>query len=278
MPGGLKKGAFLMDIRILGIDWQNDFVDPKGSLHVAGADEDAKMFAAMVLRLKGKIKGIHATLDSHQLIHIAHPIWWINSDGEHPAPFTIISADDVENGVWAATRPSLQKRSLEYVISLRDNKRYILCIWPPHCLIGSWGHNIYPEVYNAFMEWENEYFKKVDYRVKGSNPYTEHYSGIQADVPDPSDPHTLLDTRPGSLIDVLANSDIVAITGQALSHCLANTVRDIASNFGDENIKKLVLLEDCTSSVTGFEQLGKDFVTEMTGRGMQTTTSTKFLV
>lgn len=266
-----------MDLRILGIDWQNDFVDPKGALCVTGADEDAKRFASMVLRLKNKIRGIHATLDSHQLIHIAHPIWWINSSGEHPDPFTIISVDDVENGIWSATRPSLQQRSLDYVKSLNDNGRYILCIWPPHCLIGSWGHNIYPLIYDAFTEWEQD-FNKVDYRVKGSNPYTEHYSGIQADVPDPSDPHTLLDTRPGSLIDVLSNSDIVAITGQALSHCLANTVRDVANNFGDENIKKLTLLRDCTSSVPGFEQMGKDFVKEMTARGMQVTTSDKFLV
>lgn len=273
-----------MDIRFLGIDWQNDFVDPSGSLYVTGADQDAIRFAVLIRRIKNKINGIHATLDSHQLVHIAHPIWWINSEGKHPdiSEFykgnpTIISASDVKNGTWTATKPSLQKYSLQYVETLEKNGRYPLCIWPPHCLIGSWGHGVYPAVFDAFTEWEQD-FKKVDYRVKGSNPYTEHYSGVQADVPDPSDPHTMLDTSPGSLIDVLANADMIAITGQALSHCLANTVRDIANNFGDDNIKKMVLLQDCTSSVTGFENLGNDFINEMTIRGMQVTTSDKFLV
>ena len=273
-----------MDIRILGIDWQNDFVDPKGSLFVKGADEDAKRFSSLIKRIKGKITGIHATLDSHQLVHIAHPIWWINSEGKHPniddfykgIP-TIITVDNVENGVWRATRPFLQQRSLDYVKSLRDNNRYILCIWPPHCLIGSWGHNIYPCVYEAFLEWEKD-FKKVDYRVKGSNPFTEHYSAIVADVIDPSDPHTMLDTGTGSLIDLLSKADIVITSGQALSHCLANTVRDIANNFGDENIKKIILLRDCTSSVGGFEKLGEDFIDEMKQRGMQITTSDKLLI
>jgi len=265
-----------MDLRIVGIDWQNDFVDTKGSLYVPGADQDAHRFAQMVLRLKDKITGIHATLDSHQLVHIAHPVWWVNSEGEHPKPFTIISLDDVENGVWAATMPSLQKRSLGYVKALQDNGRYLLCIWPPHCLIGSWGHNIYPEIFDAFTEWERK-FKKVDYRVKGSNPFTEHYSALQADVPDTSDPSTLLQTGSGSLIDITSNADIVALTGQALSHCLANSARDLANSFGEENIKKLWLIEDCSSSVTGFEQLGIDFVTEMVGRGMNKIKSTEFL-
>lgn len=265
-----------MDLRIVGIDWQNDFVDPKGSLYVNGADQDAHRFAQMILRLKDKITGIHATLDSHQLVHIAHPIWWINSKGEHPNPFTIISLDDVENGIWSATKPSLQQRSLEYVKALQDNGRYLLCIWPPHCLIGSWGHNIYPEIYNAFTKWE-ERFRKVDYRVKGSNPFTEHYSALQADVPDPSDPQTTLQTGIGSLINITQDADIIAITGQALSHCVANSIRDLANNFGEENIKKLWLIEDCSSSVNGFEQLGVDFVNEMTGRGMNIIKSTEFL-
>ena len=117
----------------------------------------------------------------------------------------------------------------------------------------------------------------VDIITKGSNPFTEHYSAVQADVPDPEDPSTSLDIGEGSLINILENVDLVALTGQALSHCLANTVTDIADNFGEDNIKKLVLIRDCTSSVTGFEQLGEDFITNMTKRGMQISTSTEFL-
>ena len=114
----------------------------------------------------------------------------------------------------------------------------------------------------------------VDYVTKGSNFWTEHYSAVQADVPDPNDPDTMLNTR---LIETLERADIILLAGEARSHCLANTVRDIADNFGEENIKKMVLLSDATSDVPGFENLGESFVDEMVKRGMQISTTIDFL-
>lgn len=75
------------------------------------------------------------------------------------------------------------------------------------------------------------------------------------------------------MIRALADA-LVIVAGEALSHCVANTVRDIAHSFGEDNIRKLVLLTDCSSSVGGFEQLGQDYVTEKCARGMKTTHST----
>ena len=76
----------------------------------------------------------------------------------------------------------------------------------------------------------------------------------------------------------LAGGANLIVAGEALSHCVANTVRDIASNFGEDNIKKLVLLTDCSSSVGGFEQLGTDFVAEMQARGMKTARSIDYML
>lgn len=263
-----------MDLRIVGIDWQNDFVDPNGALYVPGADEDAKRCAKMIERLMDKITDMHMTLDSHHFVDIAHPIFWINSSGDHPPIFTNISVEDVKDGVWKPYNPADSKRALAYVKSLRDNQRYELTIWPPHCLIGSWGYGVYPVIYEQLIKWEGK-FAMVDFVTKGSNLYTEHYSAVQADVPDPEDPETMMNTP---LVETLEEADIIAITGQALSHCLANTVRDIANYFGDESIKKLVLIRDCTSNVAGCDALGEDFIKEMTARGMQVSTSTEFLV
>jgi len=181
--------------------------------------------------------------------------------------------DDVEAGIWRATNPQFQKRALEYVKSLRDNNKYILVIWPPHCLIGSWGHGIVKPIYDALITWERD-FAMVDFVTKGSNFWTEHYSAVQADVPDPADPTTLMNT---GLIQTLQDADLIFLSGQALSHCVANTVRDIANNFGEENVKKLVLIADTISPVPGFEPLAEAFVKEMVARGMQVTTSDKFL-
>jgi nicotinamidase-related amidase len=262
-------------IHLIVIDPQNDFCDPKGALFVGGADKDMSNLAKMVARIGDKLDDIHVTMDTHHLVDIAHPLFWINSKGEHPGPFTIISEKDVKSGIWTTTNPQFLPRAVAYVTELAKNGRYPLCIWPPHCLIGTPGHNIHPDLYKELVKWEEDYFGMIDYVTKGSNFWTEHYSAVQADVPDPSDPSTMLNTR---LIKTLQEADMILIAGEALSHCVANTIRDIANNFGEDNIKKFILLEDCSSSVTGFEKMGTDFVAEMTKRGMSITTSDKVLV
>jgi nicotinamidase-related amidase len=148
-----------------------------------------------------------------------------------------------------------------------------LCIWPPHCKIGTWGHGIVRQVAEALDAWEIQAVNRVNFVTKGSNYMTEHYSGVMADVPDPKDITTKLNT---DLIDTLTKADEILITGEALSHCVANTITDIADNFGDDNIKKFVLLEDTSSSVPGFEQLGTDFVKNMVARGMRLSKTTEW--
>lgn len=262
---------------LLTIDPQVDFCSPSGSLYVNGADKDMKRLSTMVKRIKGDLDDILVTIDSHHLVSIFHPIWWEDNHGNHPTPFTLINEADVTgmNPKWRATNPAYRQRSIDYVKMLATNNRYVLCIWPPHCLIGSTGFTVYPELFEAFCDWESQ-FAVVNYVTKGSNMFTEHYSALLADVLDPDDLSTGLNT---DLLDVLRDPTValIAISGEAGSHCVKHTITDIAKNFGEENIKKFVLLEDTISPVTGFENLQKDFITEMVGRGMQITTSDKFL-
>lgn len=266
-----------MKLHGLIIDPQEDFCNPKtGALFVGGADQDMARLAAMIRRLNGRISDLHVTLDSHHYVDIAHPIWWKDGAGKHPDPFTIITADDMEAGKWTTTQPGTYRRSREYVEQLSRNGRYPLCVWPYHCLIGSPGHAVVPELFEALKAWEDRSFAIVDYVTKGSNIWTEHYSAVVADVPDPTDPTTQINTR---LIQTLMEADMIFVAGEAGSHCLANTVRDIANNFGDDAyVKKLVLLTDATSPVTGFDSFQRDFLDEMIARGMQTATTTDFLL
>lgn len=254
------------------IDGQNDFCSPNGSLYVPGADKDMDRLAEMILRIGRSLYDIHATLDSHHFVDIAHPIFWIDASGKHPNPFTLISDEDVAKGAWRTTNPQFQARAFEYVKALKANGRYMLCIWPPHTLIGSWGYGVWPTLFDALLKWETN-FAMVDYVTKGSNFWTEHYSAVQADVPDPQDPGTMLNTR---LIQTLQDADRILISGEALSHCLRFTVQDIADSFGEENIKKMILLEDASSSVQGFEKEGQEFVKTMKTRGMQIARTTDF--
>lgn len=274
---------------LLVIDPQIDFCrppsDPNGSgaLYVNGAENDMVRLAAFLKKRKREIDGLHVTLDCHHPFDISHPIFWVDEYGKNPKPLTtILSSEMVKNKVF---RPSIPKiningqeidlydYALNYELSLEKNNRYPHVIWPPHCLIGMVGNAIMPPFDEAISEWT--YYRAgriVDYVTKGSNFLTEHYSAVQADVPMAKDPGTQLNVP---LINILKESDRIWLAGEALDYCLANTVRDIANNFGDENIKKMVLLTDCTSEVGFPAGLSKKFIDEMTARGMQVCKSTE---
>jgi nicotinamidase-related amidase len=129
---------------------------------------------------------------------------------------------------------------------------------------------VYEPINRALAQWTDQ-FAVVDYVTKGSNILTEHYSAIVADVPDPSDPTTQMNV---SFLNTLNEADIILLAGEAGSHCLANTGRDAINYFTDDSfVKKLVLLEDATSPVPGFEGLQEQFIKDMTARGMSLATT-----
>jgi len=264
-----------INVQLLVIDPQNDFCNPSGSLFVPGADEDMKRLADLITRLQGKLTDVHVTLDSHRKVDVSHPMWWKDQSGNNPSPFTVITAAELEMGVWNVTQPGCFSRTLSYLKALETGGRYPHVVWPEHCLIGDEGHNVYPELSAAIHEWEDSRFAMADFVTKGSNPWTEHFSAVQAEVPDPDDASTQVNT---SLITTLEEADVVLLAGEARSHCLANTVRDIVSNFSDPSLtSKLVLLTDASSDVPTFEQYGEDFLKDLTGLGMKTSTTQDFL-
>jgi nicotinamidase-related amidase len=251
-------------IALFIIDPQVDFCDPKGSLFVPGADKDMTRLADFITRRKNDLYDIQITMDSHYRVAIFHPMSWISKSNKHPAPFTLISKDDVEKGEWRSFNPEYQTRYLEYVRKLEENSRFALVIWPEHCIIGSPGQCLYQPVYEAISEWESQYATAVR-TTKGSNIFTEHYSVFKADVEDPKDPSTRMNLK---LVKDLDDADRILIAGEALSHCVANSGRDFIEQIGT-NISKITLLEDCCSNVPGFEKLGEDFVNEMVSKGMK---------
>ena len=67
-------------IALLIMDPQNDFCSPRGSFFVPGADEDNHRLADFILDKKEEIDQIIVTLDSHYVIDISHPSFWINQN------------------------------------------------------------------------------------------------------------------------------------------------------------------------------------------------------
>lgn len=264
-----------LNLQIVCIDIQKDFTDPNGALYVKGGEENAKRTAAMIKRLTPKISDIHVTMDSHEVIDISHPLWFINDSGDAPAPFTMIASADFLAGKWRTRQNNARERTLKYLQALESSGRYPHVVWPEHCLIGRWGHTLNEDLVGAVDHWERTRYATANKVTKGSNQWTEHFSAVRAEVPDPEDPTTQLN-RP--LIQTFETADILGWTGEALSHCLANTFQDTVAAFSDPGlIRKMWLLTDTTSNVQGFEQLGEAFIRDMTAKGLNLSTSTDFL-
>jgi len=262
-------------VHLVCIDMQKDFCDPRGSLYVPSAEHDVSRLSRFVRRASPILSDIHATLDSHQRLHIAHPEFTVDSRGAHPDPFTVITHEEGKAGKWRAANPALQNYWMSYLKALEENGRYPFCVWPPHCLIGSPGQAIVPELMDAFNAWVLKRFGVIDWLTKGSSWKTEHYSAVVADVPDPDDATTQLNMR---FIRPLEEADILVWAGQASTHCVPNTYRDVADAFSDQSaISKMVLLEDCQSPVPGFDQLATDAIADMESRGMRVMTSDRLL-
>ncbi|OJF77729.1 MAG: hypothetical protein BKP49_01760 [Treponema sp. CETP13] len=255
---------------ILIIDPQNDFCDPNGSLYIEGAVEDCKNIVNFINRNSNKISNIHITLDSHPSYHIAHPIFWKDTEGNSPKPFTVINAKDIQNGTYRPVDKELTSSVEQYAQELEAKGRYQLTIWPMHCLTATWGACVQKDIIMAAHEWElSNICKNILYTFKSDNPLTEHYSAVQAEVPIPWDESTKINFK---LIDSLRKADNIIVVGEALSHCLANTINDLLVYLP---AKKFTLLTDCTSPVKGFEKDANKFLQETTSKGLKTAISTE---
>lgn len=268
---------------LLIIDPQNDFCDlptdqlptlPSGqpvkpSLPVPGAHADMQRLAKLIERAGTGLTEIWVTLDSHQHLDIAHPTFWRTAQGEPVSPFTAISAEQVRSGVYVPRQAGAAPRALAYLEELERRGRYQHMVWPVHCEIGSWGHNVHASLLAAYNAWEERTLSTVKV-VKGENPWTEHYSAIQAEVPLDDDTSA---QQNAALVAALRKADRLYIAGEAGSHCVKATTEHLVAALTESERKKLVLVTDCMSPVGGFEAAQRDFITEMQAKGVGVATA-----
>jgi nicotinamidase-related amidase len=231
---------------LLLVDTQVDFVHTDGALSVPGAVDDTRRTIEWLFRNLGQVTTIAASLDSHVPIQIFSPTWWRSGEGEHPAPFTVISSGDVQAGKW---RPLYEPEwSVDYVEKLEEQAKKQLMIWPYHTLIGTPGHSITPALYEAIACHSAARQSQPVFLTKGSIAKTEHYSILEPEAKVPDQPLGSLNT---AFLDMLASYDLVYIAGQAKSHCVLETVTSTMRYFHDQPdvIAKLRVLMDCISSV-----------------------------
>jgi nicotinamidase/pyrazinamidase len=256
------------DNLLLIIDAQNDFCQPNGSLYVQGAENDTQRLANFIKENTEYLDQIALTQDLHQVIDISHPAFWKDKMGNLPDPFTILKYEDLEQGTWIPRFS--EKEALEYIKNLEIQGEFPHVIWPEHCIAGSWGSAITDEIMDAVKDWarKGHYFRIYQ---KGMNPLTEHFGALRANLPIQEDPNTLINK---DLKDTLINATQVLIAGQAKSHCVANTIKQM--NELEGIIQKTVFLEDTSSNVTGFETLADPIYAHAIKSGLTISTTTTF--
>merc|ERR1719265_2690537 len=99
------------------------------------------------------------------------------------------------------------------------------------------------------------------------------FSALKAEVVLPDDPSTGMNTQ---LVKKLKDHSKVICCGEAKSHCVNYTVRDLLSEWPPGRERDIVVLTDCQSSVPGFEEAGEKFFKDMTEAGCTMVTSSAF--
>lgn len=252
---------------LLIIDAQFDFCNPKGTLYVPGAEKDVERIAQLIATHGAEIDEIFVTLDTHRVLDIAHPLFWEDPNGNTVAPFTLITSAAVKAGKW---RPRYNHEYvLEYLEKLESEGEFKHFIWPEHCLIGSRGAALDDTILHALLSWTHR--TGTDYKaiIKGTNPLTEHFGVFRAQVPIENAPETQLDQN---FLSELEAFDQVLIAGEARSHCVATSVKQILQ-YAPELISKVTLLTDCVSDVTNFGYLADPIFEEAKEKGVRFITS-----
>lgn len=249
------------------IDAQNTFCIPGFELFVGGrsgrgAVEDNTRLCEFIYRNLGVITEIAPTMDTHTAMQIFHSVFWVNQAGDHPAPMTMITLDEVQAGQWSVNPAiaqslakgnymALQNYALHYVSQLSADGKYPLTIWPYHSMLGGIGHALVSAVEEACFFHAMARNSQTNFEIKGGNPLTENYSVLRPEVLDDANgrPIAQKNTR---FIQKLLEFDGVIIAGQAKSHCVAWTIADLLTEIQAQDpalAQKVYLLDDCTSPV-----------------------------
>jgi nicotinamidase-related amidase len=249
-------------LALLVVDVQNTFCIPEFELFVAGrsgrgAVDDSRRLCEFVYRNLGAITQVLPSLDTHRAMQVFHAIWLVDDTGGHPAPYTLVSADDVAGGRWKVNPaiaeslgydPHYLARELaHYTRRLAEGGKYDLTVWPYHAMLGGIGHALVSAVEEALFFHGLARSSQPDFQVKGDETLTEHYSMLGPEVTEGPDGEPL-GKKNETLIEKLLTFDAVAVAGQAKSHCVAWTIDDLLSS-ERRLAERMYLLEDCTSPV-----------------------------
>lgn len=251
---------------ILVIDAQNCFMDhPAGQsgldeLPVQGATSSAIRTASFMAVMSDLLDSVTLTFDSQANFGIERPGYWITREGDPVPEWTKITAAMVNTGQVRPVDPARKTVASLVVNELARLGRPELMIWPRHGVLGTYGHNLVAPIAEEVAQWEVNRQRIATRVLKGTNPDTEHYSALEAEIPLPGHASTHLNTALAK--QLAAGTGRLFVAGQASSHCVPATVRSlIKAQPGVAT--RLTILRDAMNPVTGFEAAEVAFFEEI---------------
>ncbi|MBY0549181.1 MAG: hypothetical protein K2W95_18045 [Candidatus Obscuribacterales bacterium] len=265
------------------IDQQKTFCLDDGELSIAPASiTDTVNICEFVYRNLRVISDLILTLDTHYLFQIFHPLFWLDGNGDHPKGFTVVLPGDVGKRWFVNPEMAyvlfgdvkylswLQTYAVHYTEELARQGKPPLVVWPVHGRLGSPGHAIVPALQVAVDFHDITRWSKSQYRIKGDLPLSEYYSPFGTEVTKAHDGVVVGEESDRAVEDLLKN-EVLIIAGEAESHCVRAAIYDVLKKIKVQDpslAKRVYILENCTSSVPGFEQQGKDAMEDFKKAGM----------
>ncbi len=265
------------------IDQQKTFCLNDGELSIAPASvSDTVNLCNFIYKNMRVLSDLILTLDTHYLFQIFHPLFWIDGYGNHPPGFTVVLPGDIGKRIFVNPEmayillgdqkylPWLQSYALHYTEELTRSGKPPLVVWPVHARLGSPGHALVPALQVAVDFHDVARWSRSQYRIKGDLPLSEYYSPFGTEVTRAHD-GVIVGEESDKVVEDLLKYEVLVIAGEAESHCLRAAIYDILKKIQKQDPKlaeRIYILGDCTSSVPGFEQQGKDAIEDFKKHGM----------
>ncbi len=252
-------------VLFLGVDLQNDFMEG-GALGVPGSFNDLENTLRFLYDNFEKITHMAVSLDTHHIQQIFHAAWWVDEDGNHLEPLTIISAEDVESVKWQPVKHP--EESIAYVKALEESGQKQLCIWPYHCVEGTPGTSLESQ-FSKFAHFHSFVHGQPIRKIVKGKGFSEMYGIVQPEVGGEKDTE---------LLEYIRGFDRIIVAGQAESHCVYESVKQIAEHFDKDKefLKQIYVLTDGMSCIPGFEDVSENGWRELVSHsGIQLVHSTE---
>jgi nicotinamidase-related amidase len=291
---------------LMPIDVQRDFCFPEGALFVAGrsgqgAIDDSRRLAEFIYRELPNITTISPTLDTHEPFQIFSPMFWRDEKEMPLLPHDMIDGDlIIQRGGKAIGRalPSLDIASMldmshielvrqvsfyvKQVLLGGHSGKYMLYLWPEHCILGSEGHNPVGVVDEARMFHAYARVSQNRPEMKGQDTLTESYSVFSPEVTEHWNGKRPIAARNQRFLDHILSYQKILVAGQALSHCVQSSLDDLLAEIKRRDARlagNVYILCDTMSSVVipdgpDFTEKGEEALKRFAAAGMHIVRST----